>query len=102
MEKKKVARVISERLRKIGGAEFEIFANAPREVLARIDRIAMEVHLTVPEWGVGQLRRLRQTLEVAGFQVRHDALHDDQGNVNPVIMLSADRNPQSHRKSAAA
>ena len=86
----------------VEGAEFEIFANAPPEILARIDRIAMETHLTVPEWGIKQLGRLRQTLEVAGFQVHHGPLHDDQGNLNPVIMLFADRNPQSHRENKAA
>ena len=86
----------------VEGAEFEIFADAPPEILARIDRIAMEVHLTVPEWSIEQLRRLRQTLEVASFRVHHDPLRDGQGDVNPVLMLFADRNPQSHRENTAA
>lgn len=73
----------------VEGAEFEIFANAPAEILARIDQIAMEVHLTIPQWGVAELGRLREKLEVAGFRVRHESIHDPRGSLKPAIMLYA-------------
>ncbi|MHB1032603.1 MAG: FkbM family methyltransferase [Pirellulaceae bacterium] len=75
----------------VEGAEFEIFSSTPSEVLTRIDQLAMEVHFTIPEWGIEQLTRLRAKLKDAGFQVRHESIHDQQGQLKPVVMLHARR-----------
>ena len=44
----------------VEGAEFEIFESVPADVLARIDRILMEVHLTTERWNTAAAARLAE------------------------------------------
>lgn len=86
----------------VEGAEFEIFRSAPRDILAQIDRIVMEVHLTVADGNLQELGALREKLESAGFQVEHEAVRDRRQRLKPALMLfAAGRNQQATRLSAA-
>lgn len=71
----------------VEGAEFEIFRTVSPQLLARIDRIILEVHLTVPEWSETQFETLVAKFRLAGFFVEHEPLRDDQGELNPTVML---------------
>ena len=73
----------------IEGAEFAIIDAAPEELLTRIDRIIMEVHLTAALWRERQFETIRSKLLDCGFAVVHEPIHDGRGRLKPVIMLSA-------------
>jgi FkbM family methyltransferase len=73
----------------IEGSEFAIVDAAPPELLARIDRIIMEVHLTAAEWRERQFEAVRRKLLDCGFSVVHEPIHDRRGRLKRVIMLSA-------------
>jgi FkbM family methyltransferase len=86
----------------VEGSEFEIFDGAPPETLARIDRMAMEVHLTTADWNLEQLARLREKLESAGFRVQHEAVRDRRRRLKPAVMLfAAGGNTPRTRRTAA-
>lgn len=86
----------------VEGSEFEIFHSTPPEILARIDRIALEVHLTSADWNLEQLGRLREKLESAGFRVDHEAVRDRRRRLKPALMLfAAGPDKPSARRSAA-
>jgi len=53
----------------VEGAEFEIFRSAPMGLLARIDRLLMEVHLTTGRWNTASARQLVARLQAAGLEV---------------------------------
>jgi FkbM family methyltransferase len=78
----------------IEGAEFDIIDAASEELLARIDRIIMEVHLTVDRWREHQLEAVCAKLRDCGFSVVHESVHDGGERLRPVLMLSATR-PQT-------
>jgi FkbM family methyltransferase len=86
----------------VEGSEFEIFRSAPPEILARIDRIAMEVHLTGADWNLEKLGALREGLEAAGFRVTHEAVRDRRRRLKPAVMLFASRPDRArvHRSAA--
>ena len=84
----------------IEGAEYEVFAHVPEPILRRIDRIAMETHLTVPQWSGDRWQQLCDKLQAAGFRIQHGPLHDGCGRPNPVVMLYADRHAQKQHKAA--
>jgi FkbM family methyltransferase len=85
----------------VEGAEFEIFRSAPRDVLAKIDRIAMEVHLTDDE-NLHELAALREKLQSAGFRVEHEPARDRRQRLQPALMLfAAGQNQPASRLSAA-
>ncbi|MBN2295669.1 MAG: FkbM family methyltransferase [Pirellulales bacterium] len=86
----------------VEGAEFEIFAAAPRDILMRIDKIAMEVHLTTSEWGVEAFHRLRDTLDDAGFSVSHESIYDSNDQLKRLFMLWAFRKEASGTGGVAA
>ncbi len=73
----------------IEGAEFALVETAPDGILARIDRIAMEVHLTTSLWQRSQLEALQSKLRRSGFSVSHEPLQDERGRPRQVVMLSA-------------
>ena len=73
----------------IEGAEFGLVETAPEGILARIDRIAMEVHLTTSQWQPSQLGALQSKLRRSGFSVTHEPLQDERGRPRQAIMLSA-------------
>ncbi len=75
----------------VEGAEFGILAGAPRELLAGVDRIVMEVHLTQPEWNQREFQSLADKLRSAGHRVEHEPLHESHGRLKPVISLAASR-----------
>ena len=72
----------------IEGSEFALVETALEEILARIARIVMEVHLTAAQWQQGQLEALRSRLRECGFSVVHEPLHDERGR-RRLVMLSA-------------
>jgi FkbM family methyltransferase len=76
----------------VEGAEFEIFRHAPREVLARIDRIVMEVH---PAAQAGGLEELCATMRAGGFDVEHGPLVDRRGRPRTTLMLTAQARRQA-------
>ena len=80
----------------VEGSEFEIFHNTPREILARIDRIVMEVHLTSADWNLRQLGRLREKLESAGFRVNCEAVRDRRRRLKPALMFFAAGGDKPH------
>lgn len=71
------------------GSEFSIIRAASSQILSRIGRIAMEVHLTTSSWGENEFHRLTAKLRDAGFSIEHEPLHDRNGNLNHSIMLFA-------------
>ncbi len=75
----------------VEGAEFEIFESAPAEVLARIDRILMEVHLTTERWNTAAAARLAARLEAAGLKVDCPALGEVGGTASASFLLRAQR-----------
>ena len=83
----------------VEGAEFEIFAAAPVELLARVDRILMEVHLTGSDWNEEVFQNLADKLREAGHKVQHEPLHDAKGNLRKTILLSTSRSSDTLRCS---
>ncbi|NUQ61755.1 MAG: FkbM family methyltransferase [Pirellulales bacterium] len=75
----------------IEGAEFEAFRQTPRDVLGRIDRIAMEVHFTADGWDADAFGGLDEKLKSAGFDVDCEPLRDEEGKQKQVVLLSAMR-----------
>ena len=75
----------------IEGAEFDVIANSPPEILARIEQIVMEVHLTTAEWGMDALQQLVENLSSAGFRIEHEPVPEFAEGQMPVIMLYAQR-----------
>jgi FkbM family methyltransferase len=75
------------------GAEFDIFQNAPREILERVERIALEVHLTAGDWDLKRFRALCGQLEAAGFRLEYESPQDRQGQPKRAFLLWASRNP---------
>lgn len=73
------------------GAEFEIFENAPLELLSKIDNLVMEVHLTVEAWSPSRLDSLLEKLRHAGLALRHDPIQTRDGNNPAVIQLFGKR-----------
>ena len=75
----------------VEGAEFEIFENAPAELLARVDRIVMEVHLTTRDWNPQRFHALCRRLAAAGFRIEHGPLVGPRGEANRCFALTACR-----------
>jgi FkbM family methyltransferase len=73
----------------IEGAEFDVFRSASPDLLSRIDRIAMEVHMTVPAWGRNEFRTLCRKLETCGFLLEYDPMRDCHGGARRVLTLFA-------------
>jgi FkbM family methyltransferase len=73
----------------VEGAEFDIIAAAPLELLASIDRILMEVHLNVINWDRQRLSEFLKRLTAAGFHIEHDSLVGRWGRRKRGMMLSA-------------
>ena len=83
----------------IEGAEFDVFRTVPPDLLARIDRIIMEVHLTVPAWGHQEFRLLCQKLETCGFSVDHEPIGDSRDGKKIAFMLFATNSRVAHGNS---
>jgi len=75
----------------VEGAEFEIFESVPADVLARIDRIIMEVHLTTERWNTAAAARLVARLEAAGLEVDCPALGEREETRRASFLLRAQR-----------
>jgi len=73
----------------VEGAEFDVIAAAPPELLASIDRILMEVHLNVINWDQHRLSDFLNRLTSAGFHIVHDSPIGRWGRRKRGIMLSA-------------
>jgi len=91
----------------IEGSEFEVFEAAPLELLARIDSIVMEVHLTSNEWNLDSLAGLRAKLKQAGFRVECEVEHDGEGRPSAVATLFATNlrvhgTPHSRKRNQSA
>lgn len=86
----------------VEGAEFNIFASAPREILARIDRIAMEVHLTAPAWKDQEFRKLCEKLRDCGFLIEHEPLSQEPGEQKRVLTLFATKGSPAKRGALCA
>jgi FkbM family methyltransferase len=71
------------------GAEFELFQHLPRDILSRIERIVMEIHLTAAGWDLEKLGALCAQLEAARFRVEHEPIRDRRGRRRPALMLRA-------------
>jgi len=80
----------------VEGAEFDVIANTPLEVLSSIDRILMEVHLNVIDWDPRRLSEFTGRLALAGFHVQHDAIKERWGRRKRGIALWA-----THERAAA-
>jgi FkbM family methyltransferase len=80
----------------VEGAEFDMIAGAPLELLSSIDRILMEVHLTVIDPSNRQLGELVNRLASAGFQVDHGPVRRRWGARRRGVMLWA-----THHRVAA-
>lgn len=75
----------------VEGAEFDVFLEAPREVLARIDRLAMEVHLTARQDDVARAEALTRRLEEAGLRCRTEGETQPHGPGVMSYLLHATR-----------
>jgi len=73
----------------IAGAEFEVFEAAPVELLKRIDRIAIEVHLTIASDSVKKFEKLCAKLELANFKIDHTDLKNSLGGLRRAVTLNA-------------
>lgn len=73
------------------GAEFDIFQNAPQEILERVERIALEIHLTAGDWDLKRFHELCARLEAAGFRLEHAPPQDAQGQPKRAFLLWASR-----------
>jgi len=85
----------------IEGAEFELIANTPLEVLSSIDRILMEVHLNVIDWDRQRFGDFTARMTAAGFQVEHDSLVGRWGRRRRGIVLWATNERAAATRRAA-
>lgn len=72
-------------------AEFGLFRGIDDQTLAKIDRIAMEVHIWKKPEYAEQYEAIQQRLIAAGFTVRAGAALDDDGNLKTVTYMTAVR-----------
>jgi len=86
----------------VEGAEFDVFRSTTREILMKIDRIAMEVHLNVCDRSLDLVRELRDILERAEFRVSHEPLFNRRGKPKRAVMCFATRRHPSLAPPAAA
>ncbi len=84
----------------VEGAEFDVIENTPIELLARIDRMLMEVHLNVIDYDLGRLSQFTGQLAAAGFHVEHDPLTGRWGRRKRGIILWATRPAEAVRQAA--
>lgn len=84
----------------VEGAEFDVVAHAPLDLLASIDRILMEVHLNVIDYDLRRLSEFTGRLAAAGFQVQHDSLTGRWGRRKRGIMLWATQQRSAARRAA--
>jgi FkbM family methyltransferase len=73
------------------GAEYAVFEAAPVDLLRRIDRLIIEVHLLRPQVEEPQLRQLAGKLREAGFIVELEDPRDEHGRRRPWMLLFANR-----------
>ena len=81
----------------VEGAEFEVFRAVGLDVLARIDRIVMEVHLGPGSEDADQFGGLCEKLRSAGFRVQHGSLDRGCGKLQSRFMLTADLDGNGRR-----
>jgi FkbM family methyltransferase len=84
----------------VEGAEFDIIANTPLELLASIDRILMEVHLNVIDWNPEKFSDFTGRLSAAGFHVEHSPLEGRWGRWKRGIWLTATHQRETARRAA--
>ena len=82
----------------IEGAEYDVFEAAPLEVLGRVDRILLEVHLHPVELPLERFHQLRDRLEQAGFALEHDPVHEAE---RTTVMLTATHRRVAHQAASA-
>jgi len=75
----------------IEGAEYDVFEATPVDLLARIDRLIVEVHLLRPQQEKPRLERLAGKLREAGLTVLLEPLRADRARAQPWVLLYADR-----------
>jgi FkbM family methyltransferase len=87
----------------VEGAEFETFEAAPLELLSRIERIFMEVHLAAVGYDDARFEALCRKLKVAGLDVRHKPLRSPWGSRRSnAILVAVSRLPRAGRLAPAA
>jgi FkbM family methyltransferase len=86
----------------VEGAEFEIFENAPDQLLARVDRIALEVHFTTGDWNPQRFHDLCRRFVAAGFHLEHEPLEGLQTARNNCFVLLATRQRPANLAQKAA
>jgi FkbM family methyltransferase len=84
----------------VEGAEFDVIANTPLDLLSTIDRILMEVHLNVIDYDLRRLSDFTGRLAAAGFRVEHDSLTGRWGRRKRGIMLWATQEQAAARRAA--
>jgi FkbM family methyltransferase len=84
----------------VEGAEFDVIANTPLELLSSIDRILMEVHLNVINWDPQKFNDFTGRLAAAGFRIEHDALEGRWGRRKRGIWLRATHQRETARRAA--
>jgi FkbM family methyltransferase len=74
----------------VEGSEYDVVEGLPKNVLSRIDRIAMEVHLDGAALSLDRFHALRDKLRGAGFRIAHEPPRDADGLVRAGFMLTAE------------
>lgn len=84
----------------IEGAEYDVFAAAPLELLRRIDRIVLEAHLDRAAFPVSRFHALLARLRQAGFQCAEPPI--DTTAPRQVLLVRAERSAEQQSVSRAA
>lgn len=74
----------------VEGAEFDALLAAPLEVLAKVDRVAVELHLT-PDLAAGTADALRAHLRAAGFALEEEEGPEMYGGTLKQLLLHGTR-----------
>ena len=78
----------------VEGAEFDALLGAEVEVLRKVERIAVELHLT-SELPAGRADALRAHLRVAGFELEEEEGPEMYGGTLKQLLLHGWRQPSS-------
>ena len=76
----------------IEGAEYPLFEAAPKETLEKVDRIAMEVHFSGPEFTLERFNAMKDKFSEAGLKIENQDPMNSEGKLKKIILLYAHRN----------
>ena len=76
----------------IEGAEFEVFLKAPKKILEKIQRVAIEIHISPPQLTIEHWKELKNKLMDCGFELTIEGEIDQSGGV---FMVFGEKTPPS-------